>query len=79
MEKYRVWYIANPPTDPTYYDVATPEEGADKINKLSKRDLKNPNISANAMGLEVSFVDGEWEEWYDENGEDIDSLAYSRW
>ena len=78
MNKYRVWYIANVPANPKYYEVATPEEGADKINWLAARDLKNKNISSNVMGLEV-FEDGDWSEWYDENGDDIDTLADSRW
>lgn len=78
MNKYRVWYMANPPSKSKLYDVATPEEGADKINQLARRDLKNKNVSSNAMGLEV-FEDGVWSEWHDEIGNDIDVLADSRW
>ena len=78
MAKYRVWYCANFPSTPKYYDVATPEEGADKINELAAKDLKNKNIFSNAFGLEI-FEDGEWSEWYDENGDDIDTLADARW
>ena len=78
MNKYRVWYIANPPSEPKHYEVVTPEDGADKINQFAKRDLKNKNVFSNAMGLEV-FEDGDWSEWYDENGDDIGALADSRW
>ena len=76
--KLRVWYIKNFPGNPRYFDVASPEEGADKINEFSRRDLHDPNVISNAMGMEV-FDDGEWSEWYDEEGNDIDTLAGARW
>lgn len=66
-----VWWIRNPPTAPEYWPVANIEEAAYIINKTANFDLKDPRISANAGGLEV-FEDGEWGEWYDDNGDDID-------
>ncbi len=71
MTKYRAWYILNPPDEPEYEIVESPEEGAKWIEKTSK----NNNISYNpvfgeAFGLEV-FEDGEWCEWYNEYGEDV--------
>jgi hypothetical protein len=77
MAEYRVWRCVNFPSEPKYYNVATPEDGADKINELAKKDLRNPNISANAFGLEV-FEYGQWSEWYDNDGNDIDTLADER-
>ena len=78
MTEYRVWRCINFPSPAKHYPVNSPEEGADKINKLAKIDLRNPRVGANAFGLEV-FEDGEWVEWYDEDGNDIDDLAYERW
>jgi hypothetical protein len=76
--EYRVWYCPNFPGEVIHFYVSSPKEGADKINEQSKKDLHNKNIYQNAFGLEV-FEDGEWCEWYDENGDDIDTLADSRW
>lgn len=73
MIYYRVWHCVNFPSTPRYYNVNTPEEGAMKINNLSKRDIRK-NVFSNAFGLEV-FEDGEWCEWYDEDGNDIEVMA----
>jgi hypothetical protein len=78
--KYRVWAIRNVPGNPKYYDVDSPVDGADLINTLARKDLKNKNIISNAFGLEVCWVDGgEWEEWYSNEGDDIDVLSDERW
>lgn len=66
----RVWNIVNPPNDPEYYSVNNPEEAIVMINKLADAQLKNEFIECNAFGLEV-FENGEWSEWYSEDGEDI--------
>ncbi|MFH1560688.1 MAG: hypothetical protein ABID84_04700 [Chloroflexota bacterium] len=68
---YRVWVVVNPPAEATFYDVATPEEGARLIEKLTREHLKDPSIVANVFGLEV-MEGGEWHEWYDEEGRGID-------
>ena len=69
----RVWYIINPPAEPTYYYVASPTQGAAAIDRMADAQLKQPWIEANAFGLEV-FEDGEWVDWWDEEGNDVESL-----
>ena len=44
-----------------------------KIKQLTKEDLKNEDVIANAYGLEI-FEDGEWSEYYDEKGRNIDKI-----
>lgn len=73
----RVWHIPQAPGKPFEIDVQTPQEAKRIIDMLAAYDLfqfKNrikPDYT-NASGLLV-FEDGEWVEWYDENGDDIDS------
>jgi hypothetical protein len=79
--KYRVWAIRNVPNRPKYYDVDSPVDGADLINKLSRQDLRRGSgVSSNAFGLEI-FIEDEnaWEEWYSDEGDDIDVLSDERW
>lgn len=66
----RVWWIVNPPSAPFHYPVDNADEAIEIIEKLTKIDLADSRIWANAGGLEV-FEDGEWSEWYDEYGDDI--------
>lgn len=73
---YRVWHIQNPPREPDHHEVETPKEGALLINKLAEQDLKKKFVDCNAFGLEVC-IDGEWEEFYNEEGNDIMVLADS--
>lgn len=70
----RVYHIQNPPAAPTWYDVKTPKDGLSVINKLAERDLDNALIWANAIGLCV-YEDGDWVDWYDEEGDDLDAWA----
>jgi hypothetical protein len=42
------------------------------IDAIAKSQLLDHNITDNAMGLEVMNVDGEWEDWYDDEGRDLD-------
>jgi hypothetical protein len=67
---YRVWWIINPPSKPIFTNVASPLEGHLRIEAEATRQLKNPRIHSNAFGLEI-FEDGEWCEWYDEQGRDV--------
>jgi hypothetical protein len=69
----RVWAIRNVPNAPTYQDVATPAEGLEVAKKWVKADLANPSIESNAFGMEI-FEDGEWTEWYDDQGQSLDDL-----
>ena len=69
----RVWWIRNVPNEPSYYKIDTVEEAVKKINALAEDDLRDPLITSNASGFEV-FEDGEWTEYYDELGRDIDEI-----
>lgn len=51
--------------------VNTPQEGYDWIQKTANRQLEATNIEWSVFGLEVYAEDG-WEEWYDEEGRDVD-------
>ena len=74
-EQLRVYHIQNPPGTPTWYDVASPLEGIQKIEALAKIDMEpNSNVWGNIFGLCV-LEDGEWIDWYDENGDEIDEWA----
>lgn len=77
----RVWHIPQIPGEPFRVKVESPEEAVKVLNILAKYDLfqLGHNIKpdySNAAGLEV-FEDGEWSEWYSEDGEDIDEFAES--
>lgn len=71
MEKLRVWNVVNPPGKPYLFPVESPEEGARTIKRLAAQQLRDPNVYSNAFGLLV-LEDGEWTEWYDEEGRDVD-------
>lgn len=72
--KYRAWYILNPPDEAEYETVKSPEEGAEWIKQKSRESNINYNpVYGEAFGLEV-FEDGEWYEWYNEYGDDIVQL-----
>lgn len=73
-EQLRVWHIQNPPNESTWYDVASPAEAIKKITELAEIDLGDRNIWGNVFGLSV-LEDGDWIEWYDEEGDDIDTWA----
>ena len=76
-EDARVWWIPQVPMNPFYIPVRTTEEAVKILDTLAKYDLFQlannikPDYS-NAGGLEV-FEDGEWCEWCDEEGADIDA------
>jgi hypothetical protein len=67
----RVWYVVNPPANATHIYVADPHEAIRVIDSEANRQLKDDRIFMNAFGLET-FEDGEWCEWYSEDGDDID-------
>ena len=72
----RVWWIPQVPMQPFRVEVATVREAKLLLDTLAKYDafqFEN-NVKpdyCNAGGLEV-FEDGEWCEWYDEDGNGID-------
>ena len=61
-----------PCSDPTYYPVKNSKHAKTLIEALADSQLLDPNITDNAFGLEKLGADGEWEEWADENGNNID-------
>lgn len=69
-----VWHIQNPPAEPTWHPVNSPGEGYQKIQSLAYADLLDDTIFANAIGLSV-LEDGDWVDWYGDEGEDIDAWA----
>ena len=69
--RYRVWNAINPPGNMDYYSVENPEEAYRLIKELIQEQLQDPEIFANAFGLE-ELEEGEYFEWYSEiDGEDI--------
>lgn len=74
----RVWWIPQVPGKPFRVDVASVDQAKLLLTTLARYDLfqLEHNIKpdyCNAGGLEM-FEDGEWVEWYDANGDDIDTL-----
>jgi len=75
----RVWHIPQVPGEAFYVPVPTPQAGATILELLADYDrfqyenAIKPDY-CNASGLEV-FEDGEWVEWYSNDGEDIDEFA----
>ena len=76
--KLRVWWIPQVPMKPFHVEVKDIEEAKKIMVVLADYDLfqydnrVKPDYS-NAGGLEV-FEDGEWTEWYSEDGDCIDDL-----
>lgn len=71
---YYVWNSINAPEQMMWFGVASPEEGARKIKQLAQEQLQNEWIHDNAFGL-ICREDGEWVDWYSEDGEDIKEWA----
>lgn len=55
------------------WPVASVAEAKAKVNDEADEQLQSPLVEWNAFGLEV-YEDGEWVEWYDEDGSNIDDL-----
>lgn len=66
----RIWMVINPPSAPIHRHVRSPEHAIARIKGFAEQQLTDPKIVANAFGLEV-FENGEWSEWYSEDGMDI--------
>lgn len=71
--KMRVWHIPQIPGTPFTVEVSSVKEGVLLMNALAQYDIFQfeNNIKpdyCNANGLEV-FEDGEWTDWYYENGD----------
>lgn len=71
----RVYHIQNPPASPIWHDVETPRAGFDLMNELARRDMRpEAHVESNVIGLNV-YEDGDWVDWYDDEGDDIDQHA----
>lgn len=76
--QFRVWWIPQVPMSPFHVTVNNPKEARLILDTLAQYDIFQfennikPDYS-NAGGLEV-YEDGEWNEWHDEDGDDIDSI-----
>jgi len=69
--KYKVWNVINPPAKPLFLYVDCPETAKQIIEIMAIAQLCNPMIISNAFGLLELDEDGEWTEWYNEEGEDV--------
>lgn len=74
----RVWWIPQIPMEPMYIELKTIREARLVLQTLGEYDAfqYNNNIKpdySNVGGLEV-FEDGEWIEWSNEEGADIDEV-----
>lgn len=80
--KLRVWWIPQVPGPAFRCEVRDVEQAIKLMDVLADYDrfqFENsikPDYS-NAGGLEVCDESGEWSEWYDENGSDIDEVRRS--
>lgn len=78
--EFRVWLIINPPSDPIYIPVKTLDEVMVAFSTLA-RIGNHPSIEqamiANCSGLEYKDSEGDWVEFMDQNGEDIESYWYT--
>lgn len=72
----RVWWSSHLPIrkgDLETYAVKNLQDAKEQLDYLSNRDLENDWITDNVGGLEVSN-NGEWEEWENEDGDNIDDV-----
>lgn len=67
----RIYNIINLPNMPEYYPVKDIHHAKELIDALAKSQLLDETIISNVFGLEV-FEDGDWTDWYDEDGRDLD-------
>lgn len=81
-QQLRVWHIPQVPMKPFYVSVASVNEAILILTTLWDYDAfqyenKVKPDYCNASGLEV-FEDGEWCDWCDEDGNDIDDVIRER-
>ena len=73
----KVWNVINPPRQPTWHPVKSPDAGALLILKLANEQLKDDSIFSNAFGM-CEWDGDEWTEWYDDEGNDVDDISPRR-
>lgn len=70
MSKVRIYHIRNGETE--YHRASDLEHAKILINALAQSDLLDKNVVWNVFGCEEWNEDRlEWEEWYGEDGRDI--------
>lgn len=73
----RVWNIINPPREPEFYPVKDVEHAERLIDAMADSQLLVREIECNVFGLEV-YKCGEWEEWENEDGDQISDVRRGR-
>ena len=72
MTKLRIYHIQNSEIS-NYFPVKDINHAKAIIDNLAQSDLLNDNVEMNVFGLEqFNEETKDWEEWYDEDGCDID-------
>lgn len=79
----RVWHIPQVPGKSFYVPVASLDEAVTVLDALARYDLfqLENNIKpdyANAQGLQAQDTDGDWTDWYDDDGDDIEAYRELR-
>ena len=80
-QKLRIWWVPQIPMSAFRVDVDSPREGKKLLDILAKYDLfqLRNNIKpdySNAGGLEV-YENGEWLDWENADGQNIDEVQFS--
>lgn len=72
----QIWHIPNPPRAAFERSVATVDEAITVLDILADYDnyLGDDYITSNAQGLVVWEKPGEWCDYYDDEGRDIDEI-----
>jgi len=78
----KVWWIPQIPMNAFEVQVDTPREGKKLLDILANYDIfqYENNIKpdyCNAGGLSI-YEDGEWTDWYNEDGESIDEVTFEQ-
>lgn len=73
-----VWWIKNPPNSGKRYPVSSIGEAINKLQMLADADLNDDGVHYNAGGLEVFKNDEGWEEWHDDDCNDITYYEISK-
>ena len=78
--EFRVWIIINPPAEPFYIPVKTLDEvmvAFSTLAKIGNDSTIEEAMIANCSGLEYKDNQGDWVEFIDSNGEDIEAYWYT--
>lgn len=71
-QKLRIWHNSNLGHESFYKEVKDLQTALLLLDTLADYDLyQGDKVVANAQGLE-EFIDGEWQEWYDKDGNDVE-------